>query len=308
SILIIEIYPYITYFEIFLLNNSSLNSINLFIQQNKIYLNKYYFDEYNLQILICFFNRTKCQYTNYNINFLIDWNLFEFYFKKIQPITIEENLPINSFITYIQLQYNNNIIINYQQLIINYKLLNYHKQFNLHSKNAILRLGKYIKNQKYILDIQADIYLFNQNYSIKTNVEINIYEINKYRPCFNNQTLIELYELPYQFQTYDYDENKQTNGYITYYLSNCFKDCPFEINSNNGILNLKKQKNFIKEHIYYLQIIVFDWGEPISFETKIDIKIDLSSKLIKRNLIRKKSDMKISKNQSISSSLIIPEQ
>ncbi|CAF5017159.1 unnamed protein product, partial [Rotaria sp. Silwood1] len=308
SILIIEIYPYITYFEIFLLNNSSLNSINLFIQQNKIYLNKYYFDEYNLQILICFFNRTKCQYTNYNINFLIDWNLFEFYFKKIQPITIEENLPINSFITYIQLQYNNNNIINYQQLIINYKLLNYHKQFNLHSKNAILRLGKYIKNQKYILDIQADIYLFNQNYSIKTNVEINIYEINKYRPCFNNQTLIELYELPYQFQTYDYDENKQTNGYITYYLSNCFKDCPFEINSNNGILNLKKQKNFIKEHIYYLQIIVFDWGEPISFETKIDIKIDLSSKLIKRNLIRKKSDMKISKNQSISSSLIIPEQ
>ncbi|CAF3474036.1 unnamed protein product, partial [Rotaria sp. Silwood2] len=109
---------------------------------------------------------------------------------------------------------------------------------------------KYLKYQKYILDIQADIYLFNQNYSIKTNIEINIYEINKYRPNFINQTLIELYELPYQFQAFDFDNNKQTNGYLTYYLSNCFNYCPFEINPNNGILNLKKQINFIKDHIY----------------------------------------------------------
>ncbi|CAF0982632.1 unnamed protein product, partial [Rotaria sordida] len=309
-ILIIKIFPFISFYEIFLLNNSSLNSIDLFINQNKIYLNKFYYQEYNLQFLICFFNRTKCQYTNYNFNISIDWNLFQFYFKTIQPISIEENLPINSFITYIQLQYNNNnnIIISNQQLIINYKLLNYHMQFNLHPKTGVLRLGKYIKYQKYVLDIQADIYLFNKNYSIKTNIEINIYEINKYRPSFDNQTLIELYELPYQFQAFDYDDNKQTNGHITYCLLNCFNNCPFEIHPINGILNLKNQENFIKDQIYHLQIIAFDWGEPISFETKIDIQINLSSKLIEQNFTRKKSNVKISRNQSISSLLMIPEQ
>ncbi|CAF4291290.1 unnamed protein product, partial [Rotaria sordida] len=201
-----------------------------------------------------------------------------------------------------------NIIISNQQLIINYKLLNYHMQFNLHPKTGVLRLGKYIKYQKYVLDIQADIYLFNKNYSIKTNIEINIYEINKYRTSFDNQTLIELYELPYQFQVFDYDDNKQTNGYITYCLLNCFNNCPFEIHPINGILNLKNQENFIKDQIYHLQIIAFDWGEPISFETKIDIQINLSSKLIEQNFTRKKSNVKISRNQSISSLLMIPEQ
>jgi hypothetical protein len=284
-ILTIDIDPIISSFEIFILNNSSLNSMNLFIYKNKIYLNNSSFQEYNLHFLICFSNRIKCQYTNYVLTPSIDLNLFKFSFKSIQPIFIQENLPIYSFLTNIQLEYNH--LISNQQLIINYILLNNHNQFNLHSKTGILRLGKQLKYSKYILEIQANIYLFNKSSSIKTNIEINICEINKYRPIFSNNTLRELFQLPYQFQAFDFDENKQTNGRIIYRLWNCFNNCPFEINPINGILSLIKKDDFIKKNIYYLQIIAFDLGEPISFETSIDIKINLSSRLIKRDLIYK---------------------
>lgn len=281
-ILSIEMLPKRKFYEIFLLHNSSSNSIDLFLHENKIYLNKLSYETYDLQFLICFHNRTQCQYTSYYLNHSIDWNLFNFHFKTIQPISIEENLPINSFITYFQLQYN--LITSYEQLIINYTLLDNRIHFNLHPKTGILRLGKYIKSQKYILTIQADIYLFNKTYSIKTNIEINVYEINKYRPRFYNQTLRELYRLPYQFKAFDFDENEQTNARITYSLGYCSNNCPFEINPFNGMLNLKSQESFIKEQIYYLQIIAFDWGEPISFETKIDVRIDLLSKIVKRSI------------------------
>ncbi|CAF1545949.1 unnamed protein product [Rotaria magnacalcarata] len=302
-ILIIQTLPQIEFFEIFLLLNSSSNSIELFFRQNKIYLNKFYSQEYNLQFLICFFNRTQCQYANYDLTYSIDWNLFQFDVKTIQPIVIEENLPQNSFLTYIQLQYNH--IIPEEQLIVNYQLLNNHIQFNLDPKTSILRLGKYLKCQIYILDIQVDIYLSNESYSVKTTIEINVNEINKHRPQFHNQTLIELNELPYKFQAFDLDENKQTNGRITYCLGNCFTDCPFEINPNNGVLQLRKQEKFNKAQVYNLQIIAFDWGEPISLETKIDIHIDLSSRLVRRDLTGKLSDTSLWTNQSIS---ILPEQ
>jgi hypothetical protein len=73
------------------------------------------------------------------------------------------------------------------------------------------------------------------------------------------------------------------------------------MNPNNGILNLRKNDDFIKKNIYYLQIIAFDWGEPIGFETIIDIRINLLSRLVKRDLERRK-------NKSILSSLTIPEE
>lgn len=279
AILTIEIYPKEFFYEIFILNNSSLNSKNLFIYQNKIYLNNSSFQQYNLHFLICFSNRTKCQYTNYDLIPSIDLNLFKFSFKSI---SIEEDLPVHSFITNIQLEYDLTILN--EQLIIYYRLLTHENQFNLHQKTGILRLAKQLKPKMYFLEIQADIYLLNKSSSIKTFIEIDVKKINKYRPKFSNNTLIELFQLPYQFQAFDFDENKQTNGRITYRLWNCFNNCPFEIHPNNGILNFKETNDFIRKKIYYLQIIAFDWGQPITFETSIDIQINLSSKLIKRDL------------------------
>lgn len=286
SILIIEISPIISDFEIFILDNSSVNSMNLFLDHNNIYLNNHSFQEYNLYFLICFSNRTKCQLTNYDLIPSIDLNLYQFHFKSIEPIILEENLPIHSFITNIQLAYND--IYSDQPLIINYRLLNNHHQFNLHLESGILRLAKPLKYHQYYLEIQADVYLFNQFFSIKTNVEINVREINKYRPIFSNETLIKQVRLPYQFQSFDFDQNKQTNGRITYRLWNCFHSCPFQINPINGLLSLQTDEKFISKKIYHLQIIAFDWGEPISFETKLNITIDLSSKLIKRDFERRK--------------------
>jgi hypothetical protein len=155
-------------------------------------------------------------------------------------------------------------------------------------ESGILRLAKPLKYHQYYLEIQADVYLFNQFFSIKTNVEINVREINKYRPIFSNETLIKQVRLPYQFQSFDFDQNKQTNGRITYRLWNCFHSCPFQINPINGLLSLQTDEKFISKKIYHLQIIAFDWGEPISFETKLNITIDLSSKLIKRDFERRK--------------------
>ncbi|CAF1202193.1 unnamed protein product, partial [Adineta steineri] len=281
-ILTIDIFPQISSFEIFILNNSSLNSINLFFYQNQIYFKTFSFHQYNLHLLICFFNRTKCQYTNYYLTPSINLTSLQFYFKSIQSIFINENLPIHSYITHIQLQYNN--IIPNQQLNIDYKLLNNHNPFYLHRKTGILYLAKSLKYQKYFLEIQADINFLTQYYSLKTNIEINVREINKYRPIFSNNTLIELFQLPYQFQAFDFDQNKETNGRITYHLWNCFEQCSFEINPNNGILKLKTDQYFNKEKIYYLQIIAFDWGEPISLESRIDVRINLSKGLFKRDL------------------------
>ncbi|CAF4638938.1 unnamed protein product, partial [Rotaria sp. Silwood1] len=275
------------FFEIFLLKNSSLNTKNLFIYNNNIYLNKYLIEEYNLQLFICFNHGYECQYIKYRYIPLIDFNYYQFHFKTIKKIYLDENLPVDSFITHIKIDYNQ---ISYQQsLIINYKLLNddIYYQFYINSKTGILRLAERLEYRIYTLDIQANIHLFNRRYSIETTIEIHVREINKYRPIFRNNTPTDLFQLPYQFEAYDYDQNKQTNGRITYHLWNCYNNCPFHIDPNNGILNLKKnQENFDRNIIYYLRIIVFDWGQPISFQSNLDIRIDLSSRLSKRSLQR----------------------
>jgi hypothetical protein len=271
--------------EVFLLNNSSLNTKNLFINQNNIYLNEYLIQEYNLQLFICFNNRLQCQYKSYRLIPLMELNTYKFHFKPNEKIDLDENLPVDSFITRIQLEDKN---LSQQTLIINYKLLNDEKnfQFYIHSKTGVLRLAERLEYRTYSLDIQANIQLFNRRYSIETTIEINVREINKYRPIFRNNTPTEFFQLPYQFQAIDFDQNKQTNGRITYRLWNCLNNCPFQIDPYNGVLTLKTKENLLRKNIYYLQIIAFDWGQPISLETSIDIRVDLSSKLIKRDLGR----------------------
>ncbi|CAF4268939.1 unnamed protein product, partial [Rotaria sp. Silwood2] len=274
------------FFKIFLLNNSSLNTKNLFIYNNNIYLNKYLIEEYNLQLFICFYQHYQCQYIKYRYIPFIDFNFYQFHFKSIEKIYLDENLPVDSFITHIQIDYNQ---FSYEQsLIINYKLLNddVYYQFYINSKTGILRLAERLEYRIYTLDIQANIHLFNRRYSIETTIEIHVREINKYRPMFRNNTPTDLFQLPYQFDAYDYDQNKQTNGRVTYRLWNCFNNCPFYIDPNNGILTLKNKENINENIIYNLQIIAFDWGQPISFQTSLDIHVDLSPRLNKRSLLR----------------------
>ncbi|CAF3290402.1 unnamed protein product [Rotaria socialis] len=286
-ILTLGIKPNEKSFELFLLNNSSLNTKNLFVSKNNIYLNKYLIEEYNLQLFICFNNRTQCQYTKYRYIPFIDFNFYQFRFKSIEKIYIDENLPVDSFIKHIQIdssQYSQQ----QQSLLVNYKLLNDDKnyQFYINPKTGILRLAERLEYRIYTLDIQANINLFNRRYSTETTIEIHVREINKYRPVFRNNTPTDLFQLPYQFEAYDYDQNKETNGRITYRLWNCFDVCPFQIDPNNGTLSLINKDNFDRNSIYDLQIIAFDWGQPISFQNSIDIRIDLVSKINKRSLQR----------------------
>ncbi|CAF3595684.1 unnamed protein product [Adineta steineri] len=285
-ILTIDIKPNEKSYEIFFLFNSSLNTQNLFLNQNNIYLNKYLIEEYNLQLMICFNNYNQCQYTNYRLIPLIDFNFYNFHFKSIENIYLDDNLPVDSFITHIQLDYKN--LYQEQSLIINYKLLNDEKDFRfyLDSKTGILRLAERLEYRNYSLDIQANIQLFNRKYSIETTVNINVREINKHRPVFRNNTPNELVQLPYQFQAFDLDQNKQTNGRITYRLWNCETSCPFSIDPNNGTLILVNKEDFIKDKIYNTQIIAFDWGQPISLESSIDIRVNLSPRFNRRDLGR----------------------
>lgn len=286
-IIVIETKSSLKPIEIFLLKNSSSNTRNLFIHNNNIYLNKYIIEEYNLQLLICFNKRLQCQYTKYRYIPFIDFNFHQFRFKPIENITIDENLPVDSYITQIQIDSIENF--NQQILSINYKLLNddTNYQFYIDSKTGIIRLAERLEYRTYALDIEANINLFNRRYSIGTIIEVNVEEINKYRPIFRNNTPVDLFQLPYQFEAYDYDLNKETNGRITYRLWNCLDICPFYIDPNNGTLSLINKDNYIDHNmIYDLQIIVFDWGKPVSLETTIDIHIDLSYKLNKRSLQR----------------------
>ena len=249
-ILTIEIAPMESAFELFILENSSINAMNLFLDQNKIYLNQQAYQEYNLHLLICFSNRTKCQPTKYDLIPRIDLNLYQFRLKTIPTILLDENLPIHSFIANIQLEYNE--IDSNDALTINYRLFNNHQdQFHLHSKTGILRLAKPLEYQPYSLDIQADIYLFNQFTSMRTTLKINVREINKHRPVFSNETLTKLVRLPYQFQSYDFDANKQTNGRVTYRLWNCLHYCPFQIHPNTGLLTSRTQEHFLSRRIYH---------------------------------------------------------
>ncbi|UJR21665.1 hypothetical protein I4U23_024742 [Adineta vaga] len=287
-IITIEIIPELSTFEIFILKNSSSNSINLFFHQNEIYLNNITFQQYDLHLLLCFFNRTECQYISHQLTPSIQQNISQFYFKSIPSIVLEEDLPIHSYITHIQLQSN-------EIFPIKYKLLTNQQQFYLEQTTGVLRLALPLKYDRYLVEIQAEINLFTELYFVKTRIEIYTEEINKYPPEFSNHTLNEFVQLPYQFQAYDHDENKETNGRISYRLWNCLNDCPLEIDSNTGLVDFRKEDYFLEQKIYDLQIIAFDWGQPRSLESRIHFSLEFFHHDLQT----------ISNNQSIQYSLTI---
>ena len=285
-ILTIESKPRETSMKIFILNNSSSNTKNLFIAENQIYLNQYPMEEYNLQLLICFnlHQHSQCQSTKHRLIPPTDLNFWEFHFQPMDRILLDENLPVDSFITRIQLD--DRHLLSQPSLIINYKLINDEKDFRfyLHPKTGILRLAERLEYRNYTLDIQANIQLANRRYSIETTIEIHVREMNKHRPNFRNNTPVEFVQLPYQFQAIDFDQNRQTNGRITYRLWNCVLDsCPFHLDPDNGTLSVQRT---LEDRIYHLEIVAFDWGQPISLESSLQIQVDLSSRLRKRDLTR----------------------
>lgn len=282
-ILTIETKPMETSLEIFLLHNSSMNAKNLFIERQEIYLNQYPIEEFNLQLLICFNHRLQCQYTKHRLSPLIDMNFYEFHFQSMEKIVLDENLPVDAFITRIQLD--DRHLHSQQSLLINYKLINDEKDFRfyLHPKTGILRLAERLEYRMYSLDIQANIQLANRRYSIETTIEIHVREMNKYRPIFRNNTPVEFFQLPYQFQAIDYDQDRATNGRVSYRLWNCLDPCPFDLDPDNGTLTVRQSW---ENRVYPLQILAFDWGQPISLESSLQIQVDLSSRLHKRDVTR----------------------
>ena len=276
AILTIGIPVDISSYEIFLLENSSSNARNLFFDRNEIYLTNHFFENYHLKFLICFFNRTKCQRTNYDLFPTMDLDAYGFHLKSLDRIYLDEDLLVHSFITNIQLEYEP--IYSDQLLIIHYRLLNDDDQFRLHPHHGILRLARELVHGNYSLNIQVDISLSNQSYSVKGIVQIHVKEINKYPPIFSNETMRKSVRFPYRFHAIDFDQNEQTNSRITYRLWNCPQPCPFEIHPTTGLFNLRYHENFLPKQIYHPQILAFDWGEPISFESKLNLMIDLSKK------------------------------
>ena len=265
EILDIQIEPFVSKFEIFVLKNSSINARKLFILRNKFYLQTDIYDEYNLELLICFSHRFQCQQTNYQLKPRINFNFEKFHFKNPQSISIDEDLPMNSYLTTIRIEFDS-----FEQPTTNYKLLNHKNHFYLHPKTGILRLIHSLKPQLCHLEIQIDVSLFNKIHSIQTNLEVHIEEINKYPPIFSNKTLHAY--LPYQFQFDDYDMNSR----ISYYLSNCSFDCPFEIHPLTGLL---KSTDAFENQFYNLELIAFDWSSTRHFETKLNIQIDPSKQI-----------------------------
>ncbi|CAF0721029.1 unnamed protein product [Adineta ricciae] len=281
-ILIIETSPKLSSFEIFVLKNSSTNSIKLFVDQNQIYLNEISFQQYDLHLLLCFFHRAECQYVQYRLAPSLHRNSYQFRFKSMPTVVLTEDLPIHSYITHVQIEHK-------ERFPIKYHLLTHREQFQLNQTSGMLRLAMPLKYGQYIVEIQGEIDFFGEFHFVKTIIEIRVKEINKHSPQFYAHPLTNLFQLPYQLRAYDLDEDQETNSRISYRLSNCFDDCPFVIDPCSGLLRFREENDFSAEKDYQLQIIAFDWGQPRSLESRIDLRIDLSSKLI----------VKVRNNQSI---------
>ena len=274
-ILTIDIRPRHPSVEIVLLENSSVNALQLVINEQRVYTNDLHLQEYHLCFLLCFSNRTRCQYSQYRLQPSVDFNAYQFRLSSKSPIQVEENLPVHSFVTRVQLDYHQ--LAHDRPFVVHYRLLSNNLMFHLDSQSGVLRLADSLNYEKYLLVVQADILFFNQTYSLATHLEIHVREINKHRPEFFNTTLTILRQLPYQFHAVDHDRNQQTNGRIGYRLWNCPDGCPFQIHPSNGILSLTVNGSLIRDRSYALEILAYDCGEPISLETKLDIVVDLSS-------------------------------
>ena len=294
--------------EIFLLNTSSSNSKHLFVYEQHVYLNRYLMEEYNLHLLVCFDHRLQCQSMNYRYLPWMDLNAYQFYFKPIDRIEFDEDLPVDSFIARAQLESKQ---LYHPSLTITYRLMNDETnfQFYLHAQTGVLRLAERLQARVYRLEIQANIHLFNRRYSMETTVDIHVREMNKYSPKFYNQTPRELFQLPYQFQAVDFDQNKQSNGRVTYRLGNCSQPCPLQIDPSNGTLMVGHERmSTRREMIYFLQIIAFDWGQPISLESSIDVRVDLTSaRLMRRDLGRTRAySRRWKKKSTVAASSTVP--
>ena len=281
-ILAIEVNPPIESMEIFILNTSSKNSIDLFTSDNQIYADNVHLQEYHLHLLLCFSNRTKCQSTSYHLIPSIDFSTFRFRFPSIPSLVLSDDLPQHSFIHHFRLQYES--IADDEPFLIHYHLLNSSSDFNLDPTTGVLRLGKGFNYRQYQLNVQAEISFLNQIYSLSTTVQIGVQETNKYRPVFHHDTPRDIHHLPHRFEAIDFDENGSTNGRVSYRLWNCSVDCPFQIHPNNGVLSRRRAIEFKRDRIYSLQIVAFDWGELFRLDTTMDVRIDLSTKLTKREL------------------------
>jgi hypothetical protein len=289
-ILTIDIQPKPSNVQVFLLNQSfsSSNIGNLFLHNNNVYFNRYSMEEYQLEFLLYTFNqRWQCQPVSYRLLPDTDFNISAYYFPSIQPIELDDNLPVDTFITRIQLKSNDSQTTSCS---INYKLLNDDKylQFYLQTRTGILRLAERLQTGHYRLDIQANIHRFNRRYSIETTIDIHIRETNKNPPKFSHQTATELIQLPYQFQAVDIDQNHESNARVTYRLDHCLSLCPFELDPNNGTLTIRTENLSLVKQVFYMDIVAFDWGHPISLASRISVRVNLSltERLIKRDLTR----------------------
>ena len=178
-ILTIDIRPRHPPVEIVLLGNSSVNALQLVITEQSVYTNDLHLQEYHLCFLLCFSNRTRCQYSQYDLQPSIDLNAYQFRLSSKSPIHVEENLPVHSVVARVQLDY--------QQLAhdvpfsVHYRLLSNNLMFRLDSRTGVLRLADDLNYEKYLLIVQVDILFFNQTYSLATHVEIHVREVNKHQ-------------------------------------------------------------------------------------------------------------------------------
>ena len=281
-VLLVDVIPRVNSMEIFILNTSSKNSADLFISDNRIYVNDIHLQEYHLHLLVCLTNRSHCQSASYHLRPSIDFSSFGFRFPSIPSLILPDDFPQHSFIRPLRLLHES--ISDSEPFLIHYRLSNSSSDFSLDSRTGVLHLRNGFSHQQYRLHIQAEISFLDQIYSLSTALQIDVQETNKYRPVFRYPTPREIHRLPHRFEAVDVDANKRTNGRVSYRLWNCSTDCPLQIHPNNGILSRRSATEFIRDRIYSLQIVAFDWGEPFRLDTTMEVRIDLASKWNKRDL------------------------
>lgn len=274
SILTWDVSPSMDALEVFILSNSSANAADLFMDRNEVYLNTIPSQPFDLHLLFCFFHRAECQYAHHHLAPTINLHAVAFSFASTEPILLEEDSPIHAYVTRVHVQHD--AVLSDQQLHIDYKLLTHQDQFYVDRKTGILRLATPLKNQTFLLEVHAEIRSFHEFSSAKATIEIRTQAVNRHPPRFSSDTPSELFQLPYRFRAVDLDGDKESNGRISYRLSNCFADCPFHIDPNSGVLDASDMGSddyFIVQKSYEVQVIAFDWGQPRSLESKMNVRI-----------------------------------
>ncbi|CAF0886510.1 unnamed protein product, partial [Didymodactylos carnosus] len=255
--------------ELFIIEPSS-HDIKFYIENLNIYIDRpttrdliLKLEDYRLILLLCVQNRNQCQKFFYRLTSFIDPPSLKFLIK--DKIILNENVPINTYVTKIDLTEDNN------EFEFKYKLIGEDdlqiSKFYIEQTTGVIRTAELLDAEKYQsfqLDIQIDLKLKLKKYSIIKTIEIIIQDQNDHRPKFlTTQTNIKFEDM-YQFKAVDDDINKETNGRISYMIRSDGKDnFPFIIDSMNGTLTMIKTP---RKEDYYFDVVVFDWGQPISLE------------------------------------------